>query len=998
MGKLSSRTASIIACLLGPVLISAVIYLSTDVFFASLSLFCSSVVSYVIARNVLIEPEQAKLRTVATIFTTGFFCTATVALSQTSFAWQIATKLLQMYFPHVSLSAVSENDNVALLIAIAMLTATVLVAALVLNSRHSPAGTTRGASGLDARQLRIISLTLKDSLTNLDQELRFFDFQSAAVDPKLEKLSTTARFATTQTAFEVVSNAENSDFIVVKGEPGSGKSVMLRSLAHQLLERVKDGGKVPLLLNMRDLDLSARADQAEMVRSVGHWVKQEYRRQTGYRPQGLSDNEFDQLYREGSFIFLFDSFDENSAVGRSPHHGSFVGHLSHALVEFVRASGGCVGLVFSREYKSPSVGWIDHQTYVVKPFSDSDIRKYAYENCSSPSELIRAVFSSRPDLYAMAKSPLLLALVVDYCNANNGELPVSEFDVFESFIHSRIYRALDNLSLPHSMFDDVIASAKLLARAHSGIPAPTDGPIEESHVAVLKSARLLKRSASNDAFSHKRFLEYFRVRSMLDGEEAPPSIALSRIDQDRDILNLYAQICSKKRAKALARATHRLIHRSHTSYEETADVRDYEATVLGLRFLRNAFRNRPGLIDQYRESISGIAYSLWYHEDPLHRKHAAEQISLVPPSSATSLVRASLDSPYPFVRRVALSEARYVSSLQPWLGRCVAAYFTKQDDIGGLAQFVSGELRSAMVNAAPVDKVSFIADAVMRVTIILLILCLAYFEVPLLNIGTAIMLIGLYFSFTLFHSADELNFLLKFGLNPGLSGLLAINLITASMLNVGRSFVSSYPVFWKHGTFAWPAIAAIAIAVTMVLNNVVSRRRDDLDELGDVRSNDILRVGRPSMAALAAILREYWILPALIVLSVLSSSGIHSEWTGSAMAALIIFWLCSTLWTIISGAVISLKNAINLTRDGPRITTFAKLFSGYRSEIAQALEDVRTDEARMRILRLADAKSSEFSSRLRDPGNSWPSGLRPNYAPHVSSYLAILDERWWGLG
>lgn len=999
MGKLSSSTISLLGCLLGPVAISAAVYLSTDdLFFASLSLICSSAVSYVIARHVWIEPEQAKLLTVATIFTIGFFCTASVALSQTSIAWQVANKLLQLYFPEWSLPAVSGNDNVTLLIAIAMLAATVVGAALVLNSRNPPVGSTRRASALDARQLGIISRTLEDCLTSLDQELRFFDFQSAAVDPKLEKLSTTARFAITQTAFDVVSTAENSDFIVVKGEPGSGKSVMLRNLAHQLLGQVAAGGKVPLLLNMRDFNLSAQADQAEMVHTIGQWIRQEYRRQTGSRPQSLCDDEFDQLYREGSLIFLFDSFDENSAVGHSAHHGSFVGNLSHALVEYVRASGGCVGLVFSREYKSPSVGWIDHRTYVVKPFSDTDIRYYARENCLSASALIQAIFSLRPDLYAMAKSPLLLALVVDYCNSNNGVLPDSEFDVFEDFIQRRIYRSLENVGLPASEFDDVIASAKLVARMHSGLPTSAFASIDAAHLEILKDARLLKRSGTSDAFSHKRFHEYFRVRSMLDGEEPPPSIVPSKIDQSRDILNLYAQICSQTRAKALARAAHRMIIRSHASYVETDDIRDYEATILGLRFLRNAFRNRPRIIDRYRQSIADIAYSLWFHHDPFHQKHAAEQISLVPPSNATSLVRESLDSQYSYLKRVALSEARYVASLQPWLGRCVAAYFSKQDDIGGLAQFVSGELRSAMVNAATTDKISFMTDAAMRVAIISLILVSIYFGAPPLSTGTGIMLIALYVVFVFFQSTDQLAFLLKVGLNPGLSGLLAINVVTASILNVGRSFVGPTTAFWEQGTSAWAAIAALTIAIAMMLNNFVARRRDELDELGDLRSNDVLRVALPSTAALASFFSQYWFLLALLVLSILSSSTLHSGWAGGAVAFFVLIWVVYTFGAIIAGAVARLRGVIGLTMDRPKVIAFDRLFSGQRSEIAEALKGVRTDEARMRILRAADAKSSAFSSRLRDPDNSWPDGRRPIYSPHVSGYLAILDERWWGLG
>lgn len=994
MSKVSISTAiALIACLLGP-LLSAVVYVVTrDWLFSALSLTFISILSYAIARYVLIEPYQAKLLTVAAIFTTGIFSTASVALSQSSIALKAVNQLLQVYFPEFSLPEVSGSESTTLLIVIAMLVATVVAAGLVLNSRIVHLGDLRRGNALDRRELQIISLTLADYLDKLDLELRFFDFQSSAVDPKLEKLSTTSRYAITRTALQIVSRATSRDFIVVKGEPGSGKSVMLRSLARQLIAKVADGGKVPLLLNMRDLGLSVDADETELMQHLREWTRAEFRRQTGARPVAVSNDEFDKLYAEGSLIFLFDSFDENPAVALSPHHGPFIGKLSQALVELIRASGGCIGLVFSREYKSPSVGWIRHSTYVVRPFSDKDITTYVKEHCASPNPLLRAITVERSDLYAMAKSPLLLALVVDFSNSNDGRLPASEFDVFETFIRRRIVRALETLSLPNGKLDDVVSTAKALARAQSELKPPPLALLGSPELAVLREARLVKRSGRGEAFAHKRFHEYFRVRSMVDDEEASPSVLPNRIDEGRDVLNLYAQICSQAKAKRFAKQAHKNLLKSYSAFMVRDDVRDYEATILSLRFLRDAFRNRPRLLNRYKRSLADVVMSLWYAPDALQRKHAAEQIALVEPDIATSLVRQSLDDLLPLLKRVALSEARYVSSLQPWLGRCVVAYLSKQSDWNAFAQFIKGDLKSGLTNADIADKASLACDALARALIICVVFSTAIFGATHFHFLVVLMVV--YAAIAIVGRAGTFSFFADVGLNKGLTGLLAANVITAALMDGVQSLVQTRDFFFWNGD--WKSILLVTCSFTMLINNLLVRRRDEIDSLEAIQplSRQVLTIDLGTISRLRSQLLGYWLPVVLLIVLLPVAVSYDAKWALSAFA---LFWFFGVVADLLGGSFDKLRSMVLATRDKPAVLRFTKHFTGKRSEIASALASVKSQQARENILIAADVKSTEFFDILREPSNFWPDGRRPVYEPRITSYLAVLDERWWGLG
>ncbi|WP_158412818.1 NACHT domain-containing protein [Hyphomicrobium nitrativorans] len=978
--------------------LSAAIYLITaSLFFASLVMLCTTIVILAVIRYVLPEAEQSRLLAAKTIASTGIVVAASVALSQSSIAMHTLHQLLQHYFENLPLPANSTTEPILIALSIAILFTTVLIVWLVMHSHNAPNGNLRSGTALSAVQLQIISRTLEDSLNALDRELRFFDFRTKAIDPKLERLSATAMHAASQTALQVISRASEREFVVVKGEPGSGKSVMLRNLARQLLAGVANGGKVPLLLNMRDFPLTLELEQAEIVTSLRQWAKSEYRRQTGSRSNSISDEEFDQLYAEGSLVFLFDSFDENGAVGQSPHHGEFVGALSQALVEFIRTSGGCIGIVFSREFKSPTVGWIAHQTYSVRPFTDSDIKKYVTENCVSSKPLVAAIFTERIDLYAMAKSPLLLALVVDFCNGNDGRLPNSEFDIFQSYIRRRIHRALQGGMASSNKYEEALRVAKALARCLSSHQTYQIDGSNEKAIGILAQARLIRQYEGGYAFAHKRFHEYFRVCSMLDGDEAPPSIHPNHIDERRDVLNLFAQICSNNKAKVLAKAANRTLKRAYADHEETGSVKSYEAVILSLRFLRGAFRNRPNVVNKYRKNVAFIAYSLWNRADVLCQKHALEQIALLPVRNSTNLVRSSLASPFPFLKRIALSEARYISWLQPWLGRCVAAYFSRVDDIKGYIDLMQGDLRTAMINAASIDKVSFFADALMRLAMIALAVMSVFIPTPF-GAGASAFLIILYLVLVFIRNREMLSFLPEWGLNPGLSGLLASNFMIAAFINMASASVSpNIELFWNREGHAWVAVSSAVLAIAMLGNNVLTRKRDQLDTLDEVGilSRDVLRMEKPGIGQIMSTLVSVSPIIVLLVASILRALSFD---TAAVIGLVFLLWALSLIYTVIKGLFEESRRALRRKIERPRIEAFSRHFSGSRIQIAEALKRVKTDESRMRILKAADDKASEFFQQLRDPQNVWPNGGRPQYSPQVTSYLALLDERWWGLG
>jgi hypothetical protein len=240
-------------CLLGPPIGGVLAFvLTASTAFATITLVCVSVLSWALIRYVFIDPRHAKYLAASSIATTALICVASIWMSRSATALQITYQALKVVLPKLELPDAAGNDWASAVATTFILLAALGAIFLLLRSARSEKGDLREASAITPRQLAQIRRALQDHLDSLDEHLRFFDFRSTAIDPKLELLNSTSRYVSVKSAFELVSSAYGGQFIVVKGEPGSGKSVLLRNLTRRLLARVEERGKIPLLLNLRE--------------------------------------------------------------------------------------------------------------------------------------------------------------------------------------------------------------------------------------------------------------------------------------------------------------------------------------------------------------------------------------------------------------------------------------------------------------------------------------------------------------------------------------------------------------------------------------------------------------------------------------------------------------------------------------------------------------------------------------------------------------------------
>ncbi|WP_375772212.1 NACHT domain-containing protein [Archangium gephyra] len=144
-------------------------------------------------------------------------------------------------------------------------------------------------------------------------------------------------------------------WLLLVGEPGSGKSVALRHLAHQLAEQgihsSDPKARIPLYINLKELNSPpAEGPNADWIR---RFVIDNVRRGDADTAEYVKKN-WEHHLNQGIWFFLFDSFDEIPAVMHAPIGSTVIENHAGAIRQFLASMNDCRGLIASREFKGPS--------------------------------------------------------------------------------------------------------------------------------------------------------------------------------------------------------------------------------------------------------------------------------------------------------------------------------------------------------------------------------------------------------------------------------------------------------------------------------------------------------------------------------------------------------------------------------------------------------------------------------------------------------------------
>jgi hypothetical protein len=332
--------------------------------------------------------------------------------------------------------------------------------------------------------------------------------------------------------------------VLVEGDPGSGKSVALRHVALHLATRAKHSKRLdsvlPVYVNLKELKRppKARVD-AELIRThvldTLHSVPNNF-------VDSFIEGEFDKGLTSGSWMFLFDSFDELPDVLSATDADESVTSYSEAVSDFLSVAHGCRGILASRFYKGPrATGW---STFTILPLSAQRQRyliRRVTPDYDAAQKIEAELATASEDIQTTAQNPMLLALICEQMKLTH-VFPRNSFDLLSRYVTSRFSKDAERVAIRFKLatpeVEKVAQAAAFAMTEDEGLGlSPRRASLEaaiaqrtglgRSHIAKATSALIYMRLARTDdtaqpefTFAHRRFQEYFATQVLLQGTYA----------------------------------------------------------------------------------------------------------------------------------------------------------------------------------------------------------------------------------------------------------------------------------------------------------------------------------------------------------------------------------------------------------------------------------------------------------------------------------------------
>ena len=280
----------------------------------------------------------------------------------------------------------------------------------------------------------------------------------------------------------LIKSIDNSaeQFLLLSGEPGSGKSVALRHLANQLAERAIRSNdlkeKIPLYINLKELTPPPNTEPTSD--SIEQFVLENIRRGDADTVDYVREH-WDEYCEKGIWFFLFDSFDEIPAVMHAPSGSTVVKTYSEAIRKFLTSMSSCRAVVASREFKGPetltcpkfrilSLSPKRQEKLIDNSFLKSDEKYIVLQHLATPSSNIH-------------HSPMFLTLLCRYVKDEH-KPPINDYSLLSRHIERLAHRDSDYISKKYNLLpEDLLAGALRLAVLFAERPnlslAPTHNEI-----------------------------------------------------------------------------------------------------------------------------------------------------------------------------------------------------------------------------------------------------------------------------------------------------------------------------------------------------------------------------------------------------------------------------------------------------------------------------------------------------------------------------------------
>jgi hypothetical protein len=342
--------------------------------------------------------------------------------------------------------------------------------------------------------------------------------------------------------------------VVLEGEPGSGKSVALRHvallMARQAIRSRSTKSIIPIYINLKGLERrEGEAIDRNLISSI---ILKTLNRANDRDIEEFLDEEFSRGLKEGTWFFLFDSFDEIPEVLSSTEADKNISNYAGAISDFLQGLNQCRGVLASRFFHGPKqFGWPRFRVLALSDSRRLELIRKADLKPAIEKEFIGRLGIASPDITSMVGNPMFLSLLCTHMR-DGQPFPENAHKVFESYINSRLIRDSERLNRQFGLSPSIIralaeTAAFCMAADNMLGLSPTRERLKsaannlnmylgENCDKILDALEYIKLARSEDdrllgesrrfTFSHRRFQEYFATCVVLRDSTSVSSLQL----------------------------------------------------------------------------------------------------------------------------------------------------------------------------------------------------------------------------------------------------------------------------------------------------------------------------------------------------------------------------------------------------------------------------------------------------------------------------------------
>lgn len=584
---------------------------------------------------------------------------------------------------------------------------------------------------------------IKDDIRSIDIDSQWNDYYFAPLEAEVIIEEFNRPKKKTSDLLKALRDRSRDNVVLILGDPGSGKSTILRMLSKTLLDEVHKTDKIPLYINLKEwnVDEIFNEENPPRLHHLIDFIKLNLKNRLSdiWASDFISDY-FDDLYEQGYFYYIFDSFDEIPMLLDETETSWLVNKVSALLYSVCSHNKNTKIILSSRYFRQPTEQFKTNVKMQIKPFSETSI-KMCFHNFTNSNQLSVKLFSEHKEMMAIAKNPFYASLISLYYK-DTKSLPTKEVDLYESFIISRLNqceRVFGNISSNGLSVSQIISHAQKIAiaifsNANYGIEIPYQSIIDEVNIPefvidILRKSKLIRVGGGSKraiSFSHRRFNEYFVACSLMEMDIGSYIASIPTDSKWRDTLVLYAQICSETKANELiefccsffgkvemAEDTGRIdeeearkaeVRKAPTAFsrfvlqvlrcvliwlakfikqneERPKRMRivmntDLRQALHSLRFLVSAFSSQPQVIAPYQDKVFEFTTILLKDRSILNHKAAMQAVPLLSSDNIEIVLDKVLEKSTSWISTEAIQNCSYLNNISPKLMEKIIRYYS----------------------------------------------------------------------------------------------------------------------------------------------------------------------------------------------------------------------------------------------------------------------------------------------------------------------------------